>query len=228
MIVYGKHRKKYVLSKAPVSQEYDGAIYAVPSNPDIMVKIYQPEYRSAETERHVIDTANGTCRMVDEFPVDVVYANGRFAGYIFEQSAPELPFEEMPAPQTRPEMGSGVGILLCLIAGIGLSALIYCVLFDWLQNAIGGPYCYWNFKGIPMIIGGWALMILAFLQFRDRGGQTVVLSILGFMLGAVVVFGVIALLVLIVSVTATLVQALLPTVLAILVIVWIVKYMFRR
>ena len=71
-------------------------------------------------------------------------------------------------------------------------------------------------------------MILAFLQFRDRGGQTVVLSILGFMLGAVVVFGVIALLVLIVSVTATLVQALLPTVLAILVIVWIVKYMFRR
>ena len=88
MIVYGKRRKKYVLSQTSVSQDYDGAIYSVPGNPDIMVKIYQPEYCTPETEKMVIDTANGKCSMLGESPVDVVYANGRFVGYIFEQSAP--------------------------------------------------------------------------------------------------------------------------------------------
>ena len=106
MIVYGKKRKKYVLSDRPISQNHDGAVYSVPSNPDIMVKIYRTEYCTAETEKRVIDTANGTCSMLGEYPVDIVYSRGKFAGYIFERSAPAEPVKSaekpvVPRPRAR-------------------------------------------------------------------------------------------------------------------------------
>lgn len=227
MIVYGKRRKKYVLSQNPVSKDYDGAVYSVPTNPDVLVKIYQSEYRTSETEKLVIDTANGKCSMLDESPVDVVYANGRFAGYIFEPSAPSVPVEvnDVPQPPVRPrtEMNEVAVLLICIAAGLGLSALTYFTVFDNLRSMIGDPYCYWNFNGIPMIVGGWALMLIAYFQFRERGVQAVVIGIVAFILGAAVVFGLISLLVWLLTLAWTLTKALLPTVLTIIIVVWLLK-----
>lgn len=232
MIVYGKWHKKYILSQVAVSQDFDGAVYSVPANPDILVKIYQPEYRTAETEKLVIDTANGKCSMLDESPVDVVYTNGRFAGYIFEASAPVAPLEldDEPIPPVRQqrEMNS-LGVLLSSIAvGLCLSGLIFFVAFDWLRAMFGNPYCYWNFNGIPMIVGGWTLMLFAFIQFRDRGAQTIAIAFVAFILGAVVVFGLISLIVWLLSLAWTLSKAILPTVLTIIIVVWIVKAIFGK
>ena len=230
MIVYGKRRKKYVLSQTSVSQDYDGAIYSVPGNPDILVKIYQPEYCTPETEKMVIDTANGKCSMLGEFPVDVVYANGRFAGYIFEQSVPAAPVDiqvETPPP-TRSGMSTAVSLILCIAAGMVLSALIFFVVFGALESIIGGAFCRWNFDGIPMIIGGWCLMMFAYLQFRDRGAQAVVVGIAAFLLGAAVVFGLISMIVWMLNLAWTLTEALLPTILTIVIVVWILKMLLGR
>ena len=232
MIVYGKRRKKYVLSQDPVSQDYDGAVYPVPANPDVLVKIYQPEYRTSETEKLVIDTANGKCSMLDESPVDVVYSNGRFAGYIFEPSAPSAPVEvdDAPQPTVKPRAGMNevAVLLICIAAGLGLSALAYLVVFDKLRVMIGDPYCYWNFNGIPMIVGGWALMLIALFQFRDRGMQAVVIGIVGFLLGAAVVFCLISLLVWSLNLAWVLTKALLPTVLVIVIVVWLLKTFLHK
>lgn len=227
MIVYGKRRKKYVLSQVPVSQDYDGAVYSVPTDPDVLVKIYQPEYRTSETEKLVIDTANGKCSMLDESPVDVVYANGRFAGYIFEPSAPTVPAEvnDVPSLPVGPpaKMNEVAVLLICIAIGLGLSALTYFFIFDNLRAMIGDPYCYWNFSGIPMIVGGWAFMLIAYFQFRDRGAQAVVIGVVAFALGAAVVFGLISLLVWSLTLAWTLTRALFPTVLTIIIVVWILK-----
>lgn len=227
MIVYGKHRKKYVLSANPVSQEYDGAVYAVPAEPDYLVKIYQQEYRTPETERHVIDTVNGTSRMIEEFPVDVVYANGRFAGYIFERSAAEVPVEEdvvIPPPAPRRSLGNAGALMITAILGIGLSFLVYFCIFGFLERSIGDPYCHWNFDGIPMIVGGWIVMLLAFFKFGDRGAVTVILSLVGFALGAVLVFALIALIIFLLN----LVKLLIPAVIVIVAIIWLLKSVLKR
>lgn len=232
MIVYGKRRKKYVLSQNAVSQDYDGAVYSVPANPDILVKIYQPEYRTSETEKLVIDTVNGKCSMLDESPVDVVYANGRFAGYIFEtsaQSVPVEPIDVLPPPSVpRARMNEMTVLLICIVIGLGLSALAYFIVFDILNSIIGDPYCYWNFDGIPMIIGGWALMLITYFQFRERGAQAIVISTVAFLLGSAVVFGAISLVIWLLSLAWTLAQALLPTVLTIAIVVWLLKMLLNK
>lgn len=228
MIVYGKGRKKYVLSEKPVSRAYDGAVYEVPADPDVLVKIYQTQYRTSETEKLVIDTVNGKCSMLDESPMDIVYSKGRFAGYTFEPSAPKLPDSDFDVPERtvkkrNGEMNSAVVLLICLAAGLGLSALTYFVIFESLWSWIGGAYCYWNFNGIPMIVGGWALMLLTYFRSRDKGGQTVVVSIVAFLLGAALVFGVISLIVWLLSLAWTLAKALLPTILTIVIVIWLIK-----
>lgn len=225
MIVYGKRRKKYVLSQTSVSQDYDGAIYSVPGNPDIRVKIYQPEYCTPETEKTVIDTANGKCSMLGEFPMDVVYANGRFVGYIFEQSVPNVSDDipvELPITPRR-GMGAVTALLLSIAAGMVLSALIYFVVFGVLEGMIGGAFCRWNFDGIPMIIGGWCLMMFVYLQFRDSGMQAVVVGIAAFLMGAVFVFGLICMIVKMLSLAWILTEALLPTILTIVIVIWLLK-----
>ena len=228
MIVYGKRRKKYVLSEKPVSRDYDGAVYSVPADPDVLVKIYHSEYRTSDTEKLVIDTANGKRSMLDESPVDIVYANGRFAGYTFEPSA-TIPEDDMfdtgekKREKKQPGMNSAAVMLMCLVAGIGLSALTYFVIFDKLWNWIGGTYCYWNFNGIPMIVGGWALLLTTYFQAQNKSAQTVVFAIVAFILGAALVFGLISLVVWLLSLAWTLAKAILPTVLTIVIVVWLFK-----
>ena len=228
MIVYGKQRKKYVLSQNPVSQDYDGAVYSVPEDPDILVKIYRPDYCTYETEKRVMDTANGKCSMLGEFPVDVVYTNGRFAGYIFKPSAPAVPSEPTPSPKPQPMMGEMAALLICLATGLALSALNYFIVFDKLRALFADVYCHWNFNGIPMIIGGWILMLVAYFQFRQKGMQAVIISIAAFLLGAIMVFGLISVLVWLLNAAFTLAKAILLAVLTILIVVWFFKSLFIK
>lgn len=225
MIVYGKRRKKYVLAQNPVSQDYDGAVYAVPNNKDILVKIYQPEYRTPETEKLVIDTANGKCSMLDENPVDVVYANGRFAGYIFETSAPALPADDIPEvrPVRREGLSTPLALLICCGASLIFSVLIYFVIFNLLRTAVGEPYGYWNFNGIPMIVGGWVLMGMSFFYFRDRGTLTAILGVIAFPVGAAVIFGAIVLLVWLVMMAWSILKLIFPVLLTAGIVIWLVK-----
>ena len=231
MIVYDKRHKKYILSQQPISQDYDGAIYSVPSNPDILVKIYETEYRTSQVEKEVIDAANGTRSMSGERPVDIVYTNGRFAGYTFEVSIPvqeTIPELPLPPVKTHRKMSAWVVMLLCIILGAGLSLLIYFVGFEYLESIIGGSYCHWNFDGVPMIFGGWIAMIFSCIRFNEGGAQAVLFGLISYLVGAVLVFGLISLLVWLVTLAIGVLKLLVPIFIMIFGIVLIVKSVFKR
>ena len=232
MQVYGKRRRKYTLPNNPISQDYDGAVYSVVDNSDILIKIYRKEHCTAEKEKEVIDTVNGVCSMLGEMPIDAVYRNGRFAGYIYENEQREhISFEDLapePAPVKKPAMGSVPTILGVLGIGLALSLLTYFLIFGLLANLVNDTCAFWNFNGIPMILGGCGLMLFAFLNFSDRGGLTLLLAAGAYLLGSAVTFGLVCLLVAAITFTASLLYTLLPYIVAGVVIFFVVKMFIRR
>lgn len=231
MIVYGKHRRKYSLSKNPVSRDYDGAVYTVSGNPDIQVKIYLNERRTAEKEKEVIDTVNGVCSMLGEMPIDVVYGNGRFVGYVFETSEESIanPFDPTPAPAPAPKPSMGKATTILCLMGIGLvfSLLVYFLIFGMLSNMVSESYIMWNLKGIPMIVGGLGLMIFTAVKFGDRGVTTLLVSGIAYVLGSALVFGTICMLVALFTFLANLVTSLLPLIISIVVTVVIIVVLVK-
>lgn len=234
MIVYGSNRKRYVLSTLSVGQDQSGASYYAEHEPDILVKIYHPQFRNPSTERDVIDAINGVRSMLNEIPLDVVYLNGRFAGYIYQKSSPNTPPTYYPAQSVQPIQRSprnapdGTLVLICMGIGIALSALVYFVLFNLLKGTFGDDYIFWNFKGIPMIIGGWIVLLLVLLKSRQEIGSTIGFSALGFIIGSILVFLFICALVYMFSVAAAIMKLLLPTIIVVIIIVLLLKSLLKR
>ena len=236
MIVYGSNRKRYVLSSASAWQDQNGAIYYAEHEPDIMVKIYHQQYRTPETERDVIDAINGVRSMLNEIPQDIVYMNGRFAGYIFQQSGfvPQMqdPSQYSPPIPTRQPAGrtplNPLTVLISIGVGIALSALEFFVLFDILKWSFGEEYAIWNFKGIPMIIGGWIAMIVVLSRSTQDTGITIAFAALGFFIGSIAVFLITCALVYMFSFATSVMKALLPTIIVVGIVVLLIKTFFRR
>ena len=234
MIVYSSNHKRYVLSTQSVGQDQSGASYYAEREPDILVKIYHPQFRNPSTEQDVIDAINGVRSMLNEIPLDVVYLNGRFAGYIYQKSSPIVP-PMMPstqpvqpmqrAPRTAPD---GALVLICIGIGIVLSALVYFVLFNILKNSFGDDYIFWNFKGIPMIIGGWIALLVILMKSKQEIGSTIGFGALAFIIGSIFVFLFICALVYLFSVAAAIMKPVLPTIITIVIIVVLIKTLIKR
>lgn len=216
MIVYGKRKKKYVLSDKPVSQSMDGTVYAVAGNPKLLAKIYNPSNCTPETEARI--SAVGS--------YEVVYINGRFAGYVYENFEPVVTHEPPPPPPTG--LGPAGVILISLVLAVAMTALIYFVLYDKLAGMVGYTYSRWNFSGIPMIFGGWALMIFSLLKFIDRGLSAVFIGFVAFVVGSALTFSLICLIVVLVNLAWSLLQLILPIIFAVAIIVWILKALFNN
>lgn len=232
MIVYGSRKTKYILSKKPSSGDGECAVYPVSERPDILAKIYQKAMRTTEKEYQVMEAINGTGMMLGEYPLEIVYERGKFAGYIFEKEEPYFQQAE-PAPnailpiEPKKELSSAAVILLNIIAGLVLSGIMYLFLFPTLFTSISHENIFYYFRGIPMIIGGWAALILMLLKINNRGFLSVVISAISFIIGNIAVFCGIWLIITLVKTAAAIVWAILPTVLTIIIIVWIVKAIIR-
>lgn len=231
MIVYGSNHKRYVLSSLSVGQDQNGAIYYAEHEPDFLVKIYHPQFRNPSTERDVIDAINGVRSMLNEIPLDVVYLNGRFAGYIYQKSSPIAPPTNYPVQLVQRSSSNaldGTPVLICIGVGIVLSALVYFLLFSLLKNTFADDYIFWNFKGIPMIIGGWIALLLVVLKSRQEIGATIGFGAIGFIIGSILVFLLICTLVYMFSVAAAIMKPLLPTIIVIVIVVLLVKSLLKR
>lgn len=231
MIVYDSRNKRYVLSTTSAGQDQNGAMYYAQGEPDIMVKIYHPQFRNPSTERDVIDSINGVRSMLNEMPLDVVYQNGKFAGYIYQKSSP-VPFPipdpvPFPGPERTPAP-DGLLVLIGIGIGLAMSALVYLVLFRILANSFAEEYIFWNFNGIPMILVGWAVMFLVIIKTAKSGFVSLAYGALGFLLGGIVVFFLICALVYMFSAAASIVKLLLPTIITIAVVVWLLKLFLKH
>lgn len=230
MVVYGKRKTKYILSTKPVNGDGEGAVYPVSGRDDILVKIYQKSMRTTEKEYQVMEAISGTGTMLGEFPLDIVYERGKFAGYIFEKEDQYISPVETPVEvhkNTGIQLNSTIAILISIIFGLLLSIAIYFSVFPYLERYIQNENLIYYLNGIPMIIGGWIIMIPVSLKIKDMGIVSVVFSIVAFAAGSGILFGLNWLLVTLIKIVVAIVWAIFPTIFAIALVIWIVKYVFK-
>ena len=199
MEVYSKYNISYQLSRKPVTKTFDGSIYDVVSDPGLQVKILDKGYCTDEMERTVEDSIYGAGTIVPA-PIETIYYRNRFAGYVMPRQVlpepePELDAVPVTAPVPSPKTGDNVIPVLCLIAfGLLGSILIYFLIFPHLSSNINQTVATVNFGGIPMIAGGWILLIICSLKSGLTSWNLTVLGIFAFLLGAALVYGVISIL----------------------------------
>lgn len=210
---------RYVLGKKG-RPDADGMIYNVPDMPHTMVKVYNKNSRPVR-ERMVIDAINGVGAMAGPQPMEAVYGNGRFVGYTFQADLPEESASLPMAAPSRIQDRTNWTVVNTLC--IGLCAVLTLVWFlvgpSLLERSLPEAYVHFNFKGIPLMIGGWAAMlVMLYWQHSTQAGEVpaITKSMLAFVLGCAAVFVVICLLVLIVQAVLHFVFDVLPVILMVI------------
>lgn len=229
MIVYGKRKTKYVLSKKPVRGDGESAVYQVSGRNDILVKIYQKQMRTLEKEYQVTEAINGTGAMLGEFPIDMVYERGKFVGYVFENEESYQPVEEesIAVPQSKGGMSEATVVMLSVVLGMGLSAAMYFGAFPVISRSILPENLPYYFKGIPMIIGGWLGLMFILIKFERDEFKTIILSTLVFICGNIAVFCLTWLLIAVIKTAVAVIGAVMPIVIAAAAIIYIIKKVLR-
>lgn len=231
MVVYGKRRTKYVLSSRPVSGDGEGAVYPVSGRNDILAKIYQKSARTPEKEYQVMDAINGSGTMLGEFPMEIVYQHGKFAGYIFENEERYNQSVEMPVEtgsrKTVGALNSTVVVLISIVLSLLMSGMLRFKIYPELASNIQPENLAFYFSGIPILLGGWALMFLVVLKIREMGILAILFSVIAFIAGGSVAFGINWLIIAAIRTTLTIVGAVLPSVILILLLVWGIKKMLN-
>lgn len=232
MMVYGKYKTKYDLMVPAYHRDNDGEYFKVKAMPDKQAKVYFKSFRTKEQEIKVISAINGDMPIEREAPLEVVYQNGKFVGYItdFAESY-DLPerFDEGAAILTSPTFSFSpwMGLLFCLIIGMALSATLYLLAFDRIAALCSETVAFYNFQGIPMIVGGVLALIISSCCCKDKALIAVALAIPAFVLGAAVVFGIIFLLVKVVEFLKSIIVSVISFLIFAAVFIWGVKRILR-
>ena len=230
MIVSGRNRKRYVLSNAPVSSSLEGSVYSVEGNRDTLVMVYGPSHRKSAEENKVLSAVNRRADLAGRIPIDAVYLQGSFVGYAFERSARSNTQGDhgrpRPAPAPRNSRSlSPLTLLIGLLIGVALSVLIHFALMRGLSGSVDSTVLFFNFNGIPMMITGFLCMGLVCFSCGDKLSAAVllILATLAYLAGATVTFFLIWLLVSVVQTSVALLTAILPTLIVIVIVIYVFK-----
>lgn len=230
-VVNGKYKSRYDLITPAYQRDNDGEYCKIKSMPDKQAKIYFKNYRTKEQEYKVISAINGDMPLEKEDPIEVVYHNGKFVGYItdFEEAyeKPEEIYVEPLPSQPAMSFSPTAGVILCIIIGIALSALLYLVVFDHIASSCSESVAFYNFNGIPMMVGGIAALIFSTYYFKDRAGLSVLLSVPAHVVGAALIFMLIFILVNVITVAMSYVFRVVSALIVIALIVWGAKLLFK-
>ena len=86
MTYTGSNGKTYITEAQPLGKGGEGEVYRIQGDPDLVLKLYLPRYRTEERHRKLfamIQTPLSPDALKQTtWPVDVVYDNGSFAGYV--------------------------------------------------------------------------------------------------------------------------------------------------
>lgn len=230
MVVYGKYRSRYDLITPAYHRDSDGEYYKVKSMPDKQAKLFFKNYRTKEQEYKVISAINGDMPLEKEDPIEVVYHNGKFVGYIadFEE------FEAIPEPSPVPPPGPSpifisptMGVIFCAIIGIVLSAILYLSVFEHIASLCSETVAFYNFNGFPMMVGGIAALVFCAYYFKEQVVLSVLLSIPAYAVGAALIFLVIFILVNVIEIAMSLVVPVISFLITAALIVWGIKYLLK-
>ncbi|MDO4324727.1 MAG: hypothetical protein Q4E24_01615 [bacterium] len=228
MVVYDRYQRRFAL-KNPVKKVSDGAVYKLPNEYGKMVKIYNGNWRTPEKEREVVEAINGTGVMLGEVPVDVVYENGKFAGYILEEETTEEEKVEFSVgKQEAAKINAVAGIFISLATGGILSAVIYFLIFPVISKNMKAYTVTFSFDGIPMIMVGWIALLIAAYKTRVEGITSLIVCAFSYMIGAALIQLLIVLLVSLIQTAYAILAAVIPTILTAAILIWIVRAVFSR
>lgn len=86
MTYTGSNGKTYITEAQPLGKGGEGEVYRIQGDPDLVLKLYLPRYRTEERHRKLfamIQTPLSPDALKQTtWPVDIVYDNGSFAGYV--------------------------------------------------------------------------------------------------------------------------------------------------
>ena len=82
----GKNGKKYTIIDPPIGRGGEGAVYKIEKEPDFVLKIFKENRRSESRHRKLLEMTStklsDTALEQITWPIDVVYQNGVFVGYV--------------------------------------------------------------------------------------------------------------------------------------------------
>lgn len=217
---------KYITTSAPVRKEYDGAVYNVPENPGVQVKIFNRDQCTRQKEAQINAAIYGEDFIPGPTPVEIVYRNKRFVGYTFEKEISD----EVPAlPQPQRSVSSLAVVLAMLGVGLLLSILLCFVIFPLLMvPRLPEEIIYINFKGVPMMVLGWIAMVYVLIKASALGYLAIAIGAVAYIAGAIVAYVIAYLLALVAAVAVELLPVIITVVVILAMIRMIFPSLFRR
>lgn len=231
MVVYGKYKSRYDLITPAYHRDSDGEYYKLKSMPDKQAKLYFKNFKTKEQEYKVISAINGDMPLEKEDPIEVVYHNGKFVGYItdFEESydAPEE-FDVTTIPTSHSfSLSPIMGVIFCVIIGIVLSAVLYLFVFNHIASLCSETVAFYNFNSFPMMVGGIVALVFCVYHFKDQPGLSVLFSIPAYVIGATLIFFVIFILVNVIEIAMSLIVPVISFLIIAALVVWGIKNLLK-
>lgn len=229
MIVYSRYNEAFKLSAKPSGNTNDGKIYDVPADPAIQVKIFEKAYRTDEMERKVEDAISGM-DIIEPAPQKTVYLNNRFAGYVMEKQAapstetdPESFKSDQPHEVTEKDTNGPLPLLVLLAAGIVMTAVLVLALFPAVAVYMEPTVRTVHFGGIPLAVCGWGMLFFVVVKSGGVNWIYTLIGVLAYFTGALLCSLAIWILVYLFFAVKALFIAVLPIVVAAVIIIAILK-----
>ena len=222
MKVHGLYRS-YETAERLGADSY-GELYGVKGDSALAIRIYKTSFCTPMKQKEVSEaiTQGGCVDMIYQ-PKDIVSDRGGFAGYTYVRPRDLSPNMNISQPSVKPKtpvLSGAAEFLIEIVFGIIASAAIYFLIYPAIYEKTGQGL---NVRGVPMIIGGWGLMLFGTLKANNFGMFTTGLGILGFIAGAAAVAMLCAMLAILFEAFTALFIALLPTIIVIGVIIVIFR-----
>ncbi len=236
MVVYGKDKIKYDLDKE-VRSIGGGKDYHVAGREETLVaRIYERGARTRAREEEVRQSLEGLGTMA-ESPIDILYKNSRFAGFLYYdyslETIPEIPKDE---PQDTYEKKSSrtFAVPPALIVGaevVILSLMVRFLLFPHILELHSDWMLKLSVGGITQIVAGLIVLGIAYSKWLTNTENAILIGVgagIAYVTGAVGVTAILFMVVRVVTTAVEIAMYVLPGVIGIVVVIAIIKSIFSK
>lgn len=236
MVVYGKDKVKYDLDKE-IRSIGCGKDYHVSGREETLVaRIYDRSARNRAREEEVRQSLEGLTPMAEN-PVDILYKNSRFAGFLYYDYSLEAKPEVMQTETQdmhETQLRGSISVPPALIVGIEvviLSLLVRFLLYPYLQQFQSEWLLKLSVGGITQIAVGVIVLGITYSKCFTNTENTILIglgSAIAYMAGAA---GITCLMVMVIRILTTAVEIamyILPSVILIAVLIAVLKSMFSK
>lgn len=253
MKVVGKYRVVYDCDLSGKQKEGDGISYPISGKAGKRVKLLNHGLCTREKEFEVNKILNGEIQWNGPQILDLVYSHGKFSGFVYEDETMMVDTEVSIPDSTANTRQVGVTVVrsesrskaaakeiksvYTVGAGACLALLTYFFFFQMyleIVESTGGRelamYCRtFNFSGITGIVGGIAGIFLVARFLRKAANNIYLLAVpIGYLVGMAAVFLTVTGIIVLVQLAYSLLIGIIPTLLGIGIVLYLLKFIFRR